>query len=181
MTTKFKKISKQVRISKDARQNLAVIVNLIIKDLEEFGKDWVLRATNNMGEIRNHAQNGLLRCYYKEIHKSPWAVEQEMSLLDVEIHCKRYIIIDILKYQSVKSTILGIKAKTQVDVVSGLINCGASEGLKITYLSTEGWSSILDTEHFKLYLKAIEHHFLDKLNYRLESKNEKLRWEAFNQ
>ena len=177
--SKFKKISKQLTVSKDSRQGLAVIVNLIVRDLDEFGKDWVLRATNNMGEIRNHAQNGLLRCYYSEIQKSHWAKQQQMSLFDVEIYCKRYIIIDILKFQACKDTILGIKAKTQSDVVSGLLSCGASEELKITYLSTEGWSSILDTEHFKKYLEAIEHHFFDKLNYRLESINETKRREAF--
>ena len=174
-------ISKRITVqnnSKSEFEKLTKLVFAIDEELNINSKAWYIRATNNASEIRNNAQNSLLHCYYVEIAKSQWAKNQGMSKEAVEIYCKRNIVIGVLKAQSAKETKAGFHAKQKLEMIKALQMYNASAGIRENFLMAGGWSSILDSKHFQMYLREIELHFLDKLHYKLESLNETLRNDA---
>lgn len=181
--SKFKPISKRIVIKDTGPESFLKVskaMDLVVKDIEKNNSEFVVLITNDKNTVRSGPQNKLLQSYYNELTKSDWSKNQGYSRADLVIYCKRNIIIEILKEQSTISSSEGFGALEKVSAVRALNKTNASEEVRIKYLNTDGWSSLLDVGHFRKYLIAIELHFLDKINYRLESTNEKLRWEAFN-
>ena len=152
----------------------------IQEDIDNDGRPWYITATNSVEKIRTIAQNALLRCYYNEIKKSQWGVNQGYSIEDAEVYCKRNIIVGVMKHQAKLNTKLGEYAKGRILAILELNRLGASEELRRKWLLTPGWSSKLNNEHFRMYVEEIELHFLPLLNYRLESINTTLRNNALN-
>ena len=160
---------------------ISKVIDLIASQIEKNGKGFALLFTNDESKVRSDAQNKLLQCYYTEITKSDWAKNiSDSTRVGIITYCKRYIIIDVLRAQAVIDSEAGFKALEKISAVDALRYANKSESIRVAYLQTDGWSSILDTDHFKMYLKEIELHFLDKLNYRLESINEQKRRDAFS-
>jgi len=177
-----KPISKRITIkdSNDVEAFLKVskALDLFAKRLDKGGPPVAVLISDDPSVARTGPQNALLQCYYTEINKSEWAKGQGQSKIDTIVYCKRNIIIQVLKEQATVMSLAGFLAIEKVSAVTEMMRLNYPEEYRVDYLRTEGWSSILDVDHFRKYLIAIELHFIDKLNYRLESINTELRNEA---
>ena len=171
--------------SGDLGEKIANLAFSIESTLTEDSKPWKVYATNDAQKLRSTSQNGLLQCYYHTIQKSNWG--EGKSRDDIEVYCKRRFAIPILEKQAVEinekkglPTRAALDAQRPVNIIECLKELRVNESIRFDYILRTAMSSIMTSENFCLYLKEIEIHFIDKLNYRLESINTTLRNNALN-
>ena len=176
--TKFKPTSKRITLANNSASEfdkLVKLTNLINDDITEFNKPWYIRVTNNASEIRNNAQNALYACYVKEISKN-----LGNDIKDVRRFCKRNFGLHVLYEQSKDNTKAGHEAFAVITLLQTVNFKFQNWQIQENILEPLPCTSIMTSKNFVDFLKRIEIFYAQK-GIVLESINEKLRREAFNE
>ena len=170
-----KPISKRITVQNGSQaefKKLTDLVLLIDKSIQDTGKPWYFRATNNASEIRSIAQNALYACYVEAVRK-----HFGDSHSDTRKFLKRKFGLTTMYLQSQNNT------KAGHDALS-VINCLRVVNYKLQPFHTQEaileplpCTSIFTSKSFCVFLREVEIHYAEK-GLVLESINETLRNEA---
>ena len=170
-----KPISKRITVQSGSAaefKKLTDLVNLIDEQIQENGKPWYFRATNNASEIRSIAQNALYACYVEAIRK-----HFGDSHDDTRKFLKRKFGLQVIYMQSQNETKAGHEALAIIDCLKAVNYKFQPHNIQEAILAPLPCTSIFTSKSFCLFLRDVEIHYAEK-GLVLESINVELRNEA---
>ena len=169
-----KPISKRITIT-DNKPSDFTKVSVALDKCAAENKPFLVYITNDLGGMRSNAQNALYACYVKEISNN-----LGNDIKDVRRFCKRNFGRHVLYEQSKDNTKAGHEALAVITLLKTVNYKFQNWQIQENILEPLPCTSIMTSKNFTDFLKRIEIFYAQK-GIVLESINEKLRRDAFNE